>query len=108
MIALPVTYSAVFDAERGGSLEVGNPLKVECEVAASTVPVCWNKDGKEVDPQKGWGMQSNGTPPGPVLPPPELLPSGQYCCQTPEATVHVSVDDKGDFLLQLFHYYSKS
>ncbi|XP_043988664.1 obscurin-like protein 1 [Gambusia affinis] len=96
--ALPVTYSAVFDAERGGSLEVGNPLKVECEVAASTVPVCWNKDGKEVDPQKGWGMQSNGTPPGPVLPPPELLPSGQYCCQTPEATVHVSVDDKAPSL----------
>ncbi|XP_027878727.1 obscurin-like protein 1 isoform X8 [Xiphophorus couchianus] len=92
--ALPVTYSPIFDAERGGSLEVGSPLKVECEVAASTVPVCWNKDGKKLDPQKGWGIQSNGTPPGPVIPPPELLPSGQYCCQTTEATVHVSVDDK--------------
>ncbi|XP_032423838.1 obscurin-like protein 1 isoform X8 [Xiphophorus hellerii] len=92
--ALPVTYSTIFDAERGGSLEVGSPLKVECEVAASTVPVCWNKDGKKLDPQKGWGIQSNGTPPGPVIPPPELLPSGQYCCQTTEATVHVSVDDK--------------
>ncbi|XP_023192526.1 obscurin-like protein 1 isoform X7 [Xiphophorus maculatus] len=92
--ALPVTYSTIFDAERGGSLEVGSPLKVECEVAASTAPVCWNKDGKKLDPQKGWGIQSNGTPPGPVIPPPELLPSGQYCCQTTEATVHVSVDDK--------------
>uniref|UniRef100_M3ZYD9 Obscurin-like protein 1 n=1 Tax=Xiphophorus maculatus TaxID=8083 RepID=M3ZYD9_XIPMA len=93
-IKLPVTYSTIFDAERGGSLEVGSPLKVECEVAASTAPVCWNKDGKKLDPQKGWGIQSNGTPPGPVIPPPELLPSGQYCCQTTEATVHVSVDDK--------------
>ncbi|XP_027878725.1 obscurin-like protein 1 isoform X6 [Xiphophorus couchianus] len=96
--ALPVTYSPIFDAERGGSLEVGSPLKVECEVAASTVPVCWNKDGKKLDPQKGWGIQSNGTPPGPVIPPPELLPSGQYCCQTTEATVHVSVDDKAPTL----------
>ncbi|XP_032423836.1 obscurin-like protein 1 isoform X6 [Xiphophorus hellerii] len=96
--ALPVTYSTIFDAERGGSLEVGSPLKVECEVAASTVPVCWNKDGKKLDPQKGWGIQSNGTPPGPVIPPPELLPSGQYCCQTTEATVHVSVDDKAPTL----------
>ncbi|XP_023192521.1 obscurin-like isoform X2 [Xiphophorus maculatus] len=96
--ALPVTYSTIFDAERGGSLEVGSPLKVECEVAASTAPVCWNKDGKKLDPQKGWGIQSNGTPPGPVIPPPELLPSGQYCCQTTEATVHVSVDDKAPTL----------
>ncbi|XP_054908728.1 obscurin isoform X1 [Poeciliopsis prolifica] len=96
--ALPVTHSTIFDAERGGSLEVGNPVKVECEAAASTVPVCWNKDGKKLDPQKGWGIQSNGTPPGPVIPPTELLPSGQYCCQTTEATVHFSVDDKAPTL----------
>ncbi|XP_017158786.1 obscurin-like protein 1 isoform X9 [Poecilia reticulata] len=92
--ALPVAYSTIFDAERSGSLEVGDPLKVECEFAASTVPVGWSKDGKKLDPQKGWGIQSTGSPPGPVIPPPELLPSGQCCCQTTEATVHVSVDDK--------------
>ncbi|XP_016527111.1 obscurin-like isoform X6 [Poecilia formosa] len=96
--ALPVAYSTIFEAERGGSLEVSDPLKVECEVAASTVPVCWSKDGKKLDPQKGWGIQSTGSPPGPVIPPPELLPSGQYCCQTTEATVHVSVDEKAPTL----------
>ncbi|XP_014915322.1 obscurin isoform X5 [Poecilia latipinna] len=96
--ALPVAYSTIFEAERGGSLEVGDPLKVECEVAASTVPVCWSKDGKKLDPQKGWGIQSTGSPQGPVIPPPELLPSGQYCCQTTEATVHVSVDEKAPTL----------
>ncbi|XP_017158771.1 obscurin-like protein 1 isoform X5 [Poecilia reticulata] len=96
--ALPVAYSTIFDAERSGSLEVGDPLKVECEFAASTVPVGWSKDGKKLDPQKGWGIQSTGSPPGPVIPPPELLPSGQCCCQTTEATVHVSVDDKAPTL----------
>ncbi|KAM4731326.1 obscurin-like protein 1 [Anableps anableps] len=83
------------DGLRGESLEVGNPLKVECEVAASTVPVCWNKDGKKLDLQKGWDdIQSNGTPTGAIIPSPELLHSGQYCCKPTEATVHFSVDDK--------------
>ncbi|XP_047227172.1 obscurin-like protein 1 isoform X2 [Girardinichthys multiradiatus] len=93
--ALPVAHSTIFDTERAESLEVGNPLKLEYEVADSTVPVCWNKDGKNLYPQKGWDIQSNGPPTGPIIPSPELLHSGQYCCKTTEATIHFSVDDKG-------------
>ncbi|KAK5614025.1 hypothetical protein CRENBAI_012253 [Crenichthys baileyi] len=96
--ALPVANSTIFDTERAESLEVGNPLKLEYEVADSTVPVYWNKDGKKLYPQKGWDIQSNGPPTGPIIPSPELLHSGQYCCKTTEATIHFSVDDKAPTL----------
>ncbi|KAJ4932905.1 hypothetical protein JOQ06_029743 [Pogonophryne albipinna] len=42
--AIPVTYSTIFDVERTKSLEAGKHLELECEVADSTVPVCWYKD----------------------------------------------------------------
>uniref|UniRef100_A0A3Q2QCL7 Obscurin-like protein 1 n=1 Tax=Fundulus heteroclitus TaxID=8078 RepID=A0A3Q2QCL7_FUNHE len=93
-IKLPVAYSTIFDGERAESLEVGNPLKLEYEVADSTVPVCWNNDGKQIHPQKRWDIQSNGATTGPIFPPPELLHSGKYCSKTIEATMHFSVDDK--------------
>ncbi|XP_021180745.2 obscurin-like protein 1 isoform X13 [Fundulus heteroclitus] len=92
--ALPVAYSTIFDGERAESLEVRNPLKLEYEVADSTVPVCWNNDGKQIHPQKRWDIQSNGATTGPIFPPPELLHSGKYCSKTIEATMHFSVDDK--------------
>ncbi|XP_021180741.2 obscurin isoform X8 [Fundulus heteroclitus] len=96
--ALPVAYSTIFDGERAESLEVRNPLKLEYEVADSTVPVCWNNDGKQIHPQKRWDIQSNGATTGPIFPPPELLHSGKYCSKTIEATMHFSVDDKAPTL----------
>ncbi|XP_038138827.1 obscurin-like protein 1 isoform X4 [Cyprinodon tularosa] len=91
--AQPVTYSTIFDGERAESLEVSKPLKLGCEVADSTVQVCRNKDGKKLYPQKGWNTESNGTSTGPIFPSTELLNSGKWC-QTTDATIHFSVDNK--------------
>uniref|UniRef100_A0A3Q2DUV1 Obscurin-like protein 1 n=1 Tax=Cyprinodon variegatus TaxID=28743 RepID=A0A3Q2DUV1_CYPVA len=92
-IKQPVTYSTIFDGERAELLEVSKPLKLECEVADSTVQVCRNKDGKKLYPQKGWNTESNGTSTGPIFPSTELLNSGKWC-QTTDATIHFSVDNK--------------
>ena len=101
MLALPVTYTAMFDGERAKSLEVGEPLKLECKVADSTVPVCWYKDGKKLCPQKGWDIQSNGTSRTLIIPSAEFLHSGLYSCETSEGTIHFTVDIKGDLIIYL-------
>jgi len=97
MLALPVTYSTIFDAERAKSLEVGKPLKLEVNVTDSTVPVCWYKDGKKLCPQRGWDIQSNGTSRRLIIPSTEFLHSGLYSCETADDTIHFTVDIKGDF-----------
>ncbi|XP_025759572.1 obscurin-like protein 1 isoform X4 [Oreochromis niloticus] len=92
--AIPVTYSTIFDVERTKSLEVGKPLELECEVADSTVPVYWYKDGKKLIPQNGWDIQSNGTSRKLIIPSAELLHSGLYSCETSDDTIHFTVDAK--------------
>lgn len=101
MLAIPVTNSTIFDVERTKSLEVGKPLELECEVADSTVPSCWYKDGKKLIPQNGWDIQSNGTSRKLIIPSAELLHSGLYSCETSDDTIHFTVDAKGDLFLQL-------
>uniref|UniRef100_A0A3B4ZIB3 Obscurin-like protein 1 n=1 Tax=Stegastes partitus TaxID=144197 RepID=A0A3B4ZIB3_9TELE len=76
------------------SLEVGKPLELECEVADSTVPVCWYKDGKKLNLQSGWDVQSNGTSRRLIIPSAGLLHSGLYSCETSDDTVHFTVDIK--------------
>ncbi|XP_028249496.1 obscurin-like protein 1 isoform X9 [Parambassis ranga] len=96
--AIPVTYSTDFDVERTKSLEAGKPLELECEVADSTVPVCWYKDGKKLLLQNGWDMQSNGTSRKIIIPSAELMHSGLYSCESPDDTIHFTVDIKAPTL----------
>nr|XP_046260549.1 obscurin-like isoform X4 [Scatophagus argus] len=95
---IPVACSTVFDAERTQSLEEGKLLELECEVADSTVPVHWYKDGVKLVPQSGWDMQANGTLRRLIIPSAELLHSGLYSCETSDDTIHFSVDIKAPTL----------
>uniref|UniRef100_A0A3Q3LTW9 Obscurin-like protein 1 n=1 Tax=Mastacembelus armatus TaxID=205130 RepID=A0A3Q3LTW9_9TELE len=94
MLAIPVMYSSIFDIERTKSLEAGKALELECEVADSTVPVCWYKDGVKLSPQNGLDIQSNGMLRRLVIPSAELLHSGLYSCETADDTIHFTVDIK--------------
>lgn len=103
MLVIPVTYSTIFDVERTKSLEAGKPLELECEVADSTVPVCWYKDGVKLLPHNGWDIQNNGTLRRLIIPSAEFLHSGLYSCETSDDTIHFTVDIKGDFYLNLLN-----
>ncbi|XP_026152002.1 obscurin-like protein 1 isoform X9 [Mastacembelus armatus] len=96
--AIPVMYSSIFDIERTKSLEAGKALELECEVADSTVPVCWYKDGVKLSPQNGLDIQSNGMLRRLVIPSAELLHSGLYSCETADDTIHFTVDIKAPTL----------
>uniref|UniRef100_A0A8C4E983 Obscurin like cytoskeletal adaptor 1b n=1 Tax=Dicentrarchus labrax TaxID=13489 RepID=A0A8C4E983_DICLA len=103
MLAIPVTYSTIFDVERTKSLEAGKLLELECEVADSTVPVYWYKDGVKLFPQNDWDIQSNGTLRRLIIPSAEVLHSGLYSCETSDDTMHFTVDIKGDCILNLMN-----
>ncbi|AWP12793.1 putative obscurin-like protein 1 [Scophthalmus maximus] len=92
--AIPVTYSTIFDVERTKSLEAGKALELECEVADSTGPVYWYKDGVRLLPQNGWDIQSTGTLRRLIIPSAELLHSGLYSCETSDDNFHFTVDIK--------------
>ncbi|KAL7384852.1 hypothetical protein ABVT39_010152 [Epinephelus coioides] len=96
--AIPVTYSPIFDVERTKSLEAGKLLELECEVADSTVPVCWYKDGVKLSSQNDWDIQSTGTVRRLIIPSAELLHSGLYSCETSDDTFHFPVDVKAPTL----------
>ncbi|XP_033473862.2 obscurin isoform X11 [Epinephelus lanceolatus] len=96
--AIPVTYSPIFDVERTKSLEAGKLLELECEVADSTVPVCWYKDGVKLSSQNDWDIQSKGTVRRLIIPSAELLHSGLYSCETSDDTFHFPVDVKAPTL----------
>lgn len=98
-----MTYSPIFDVERTKSLEAGKLLELECEVADSTVPVCWYKDGVKLSSQNDWDIQSTGTVSRVIIPSAELLHSGLYSCETSDDTFHFPVDVKGDFYLNLLN-----
>lgn len=100
-LAIPVTYSAIFDVERTKSLEAGRPLELECEVTDSTMHVCWYKGGVKLLPQNGWDIQSNGTLRRLIIPSAELFHSGLYSCETSDDTIHFTVDIKGDFMFSI-------
>lgn len=99
MLAIPAI--PIFELEGVKSLEVGKLLELDCEVADSTMPVCWYKDGVKLLPQKGWNIQSNGTLRRLIIPSAEVLHSGLYSCETSDDTIHFTVDIKGDFHLKL-------
>uniref|UniRef100_A0A8C5H6J5 Obscurin like cytoskeletal adaptor 1b n=1 Tax=Gouania willdenowi TaxID=441366 RepID=A0A8C5H6J5_GOUWI len=79
------------------SFEVGKPLELECEVADTSVPVCWYKDGRKLLIQNGWDVQSSGMTRKLIIPSAELLHSGLYSCETSGGTIHFTVDIEGDF-----------
>lgn len=100
MLALPVTYPTIFDAERVESLEVGKPLKLECKVADSTVPVCWYKEDTKLCPPKGRGIKSNDPTARHITPSAELLQPELHSCETCDDSIHFSETIKGDILIQ--------
>ncbi|KAL6101271.1 obsl1 [Pungitius sinensis] len=91
--AMPVKYSTIFDVERTKSLEEGQPLELECEVADCTEPVSCHKDkGVKLSPHNDWDAQSNGTLRRRSIPAAELLHSGRYSCETSDDTIHFTMD----------------
>ncbi|XP_057709169.1 obscurin-like protein 1 isoform X2 [Corythoichthys intestinalis] len=92
--AKPVMPCNNSEVKRAKSFEMGEPLVLECEVADSTLPAQWYKDGVKLFPHKEQDIQSNGTLRRLIVPSAELVHAGQYNCETSDETIHFTVDMK--------------
>lgn len=100
MLALPVTYSAIFDAERAESLKEGKPLELKCQVADSTVPVCWYKKDKKLCPPEGGDIRKNGASVIHIIPSAELFQPELHSCETSDEKTYFSETIKGEIFIQ--------
>lgn len=99
LLAVPVTFSAIFDVEKTKSVEAGCPFQLQCEVTDPTAQVYWCKDGEKLLPQTGMDIQSNGTMRRLIVQSAEVFHSGLYNCETSDDTLQFTVDIKGDLWL---------
>lgn len=88
--------TALYETERNKSVEVGEPIVLQCEISPSNAPVTWYKDGIKQLEASGQDMLAEGSIR--TLAFQSAMPShtGIYSCKTVDDTVQFHVDVKGD------------
>ncbi|KAM9347673.1 obscurin-like protein 1 [Symphorus nematophorus] len=92
--APPVRFSAVPDAERNKTIQIGSPIVLRCELSDPSAPVHWFKDGSKLHPQTGLDILTDGLARKLVVHSAEFFHSGLYCCKTKGDTITFNVDVK--------------
>ncbi|XP_062312290.1 obscurin-like protein 1 isoform X2 [Osmerus eperlanus] len=92
--AVPVKFSAMFEAERTKSVDAGDCFELQCQVTNPTAPVDWYKNGENIHPQTGLDIQSDGAVKRLIVKSAELFHSGLYSCETSDDTVQFTVEIK--------------
>lgn len=94
--ALPVRITALCEAERNKSVEVGEPIMLRCEISDANVQVTWYKDGIKVPEAAGHNMLAAGSKRMLAFQSATLSHAGIYSCETSDNAVQFHVDVKGD------------
>lgn len=102
-IALPVTFSALQEADRSKSVLEGCAIVLSCELTRdSSTQVHWYKDGLKLLQQDNVEIQSEGPRRALFIHSAEQAHSGTYQCSTVDDTVTFKVDVQGELFLALF------
>ncbi len=94
--ALPVRITTVCEAERNKSVEVGEPIVLQCEISDPKTQVTWYKDGIKLQEAPGQDMLAEGSIRTLAFRSAVLSHSGIYSCKTTDDAVQFHVDVKGD------------
>lgn len=93
-------FAAVSEDEKSTCVEAGCPLRLQCELSDPSGSVRWYKDGQELLlPAMGLDAQAEGALRWLAVQSAEVCHAGQYSCQTPDDSVHFTVEIKGDLWL---------
>ncbi|XP_063069286.1 obscurin-like protein 1 isoform X18 [Engraulis encrasicolus] len=93
--AKPVRFAAVSEDEKSTCVEAGCPLRLQCELSDPSGSVRWYKDGQELLlPAMGLDAQAEGALRWLAVQSAEVCHAGQYSCQTPDDSVHFTVEIK--------------
>ncbi|XP_048094820.1 obscurin-like protein 1 isoform X6 [Alosa alosa] len=92
--APPARFSLLPDSERSKSIEVGQPIVLQCELSDPTAQVYWYKDGTKLQQQSGLSIQTDGNKRTLVVQSAEFCHSGIYSCKAKGDAVQFNVDVK--------------
>lgn len=94
--APPVRIARLCEAERNKSVEVGEPIMLQCEISDPNDDVTWYKDGLKLLEAAGQDVLADGSIRTLAFQSATLSHAGIYSCKTTDDAVHFHVDVKGD------------
>ncbi|XP_076858629.1 obscurin-like isoform X2 [Brachyhypopomus gauderio] len=89
--SLNQVLAPLFESAKNKNIEHGMPLVLQCEVADPEAPVCWYKDGIQLESKHGLVIQSEDCIRRLVVPTAELCHSGVYHCKTMDNVINFKV-----------------
>ncbi|XP_063743426.1 obscurin-like protein 1 isoform X2 [Eleginops maclovinus] len=96
--APPVRITTLCEAERNKSVEVDEPIVLQCEISDPTAQVNWYKDGIKLREASGQDMLAEGSIRTLVFQSAMLSHAGIYSCTTTDDAVQFHVDVKAPLL----------
>lgn len=79
------------------------PLVLQCEISDPDAPVCWLKDGIQLQTKNGLVIQSEDCIRRLVVPTAERCHTGVYNCEAMDDVIKFKVYVKGDLKPSLIH-----
>lgn len=83
-------------AESNKSVEVGEPLALQCEISDPNAQVTWFKDGEKLNQAAGQDVLAEGSLRTLAFQSAAMSHAGIYSCTTTDDAVQFHVDVKGD------------
>ncbi|KAI3355902.1 hypothetical protein L3Q82_004449 [Scortum barcoo] len=96
--APPVRITTLCEAERNKSVEVGEPIVLQCEISDPNAQVTWYKDGIKLREAAGQDMLAEGSIRTLAFQAAMLSHAGIYICKTTDDAVQFHVDIKAPLL----------
>ncbi|XP_041663267.1 obscurin-like isoform X16 [Cheilinus undulatus] len=97
--ASPVRITALGVAERNKSVEVGEPIFLQCEISDPNAQVTWHKDGIKLHEADGQEMLAEGPVRKLAIQSAMMSHAGIYICKTTDDTMQFHVDVKAPPLM---------
>ncbi|KAM4558641.1 obscurin isoform 2-T2 [Odontesthes bonariensis] len=90
--ATPVKFSELPEVARNKCVEVGCPIKLQCEVSEQAAQVSWHKDGEQLPPASEYEVQTDEKLRALVIKSAEVRHSGVYSCEAADDHIEFKVD----------------
>lgn len=100
--AAPVRFSALPEFARNKFVEVGCPIKLQCEVSEPTAQVLWHKDGEQLLQKSEYQIQTKENLRVLIIESAEVRHSGVYSCEAADDHIEFKVDVAGDLRILSF------
>lgn len=100
----PVGITILREADRTKSVEVGQPIVLQCELSDPDTQTTWFKDGIRLHEEAGHKLLADGSMRTLAIQAAMLSHAGVYSCKTTDDAVQFHVDVKGDTSWFLLSY----